>query len=261
MTEPMYSAKHYAIKAEKSKIAAEDIKDQCQDILNRLGTVIKIKGRVDTVDDLPTENNLDGDCYLVGYVNAGQFQEYYWFSDHWEFLGTAGDTLNWGAIQGTLSNQEDLQAALDSTVHKNNNEIINGKKTFVDGIITRADNIDVDVIPAQHIYKPINFNDKNNKRFAAVEASQRSDGNLRMTIQANREIDGAQKYAQVSVEIYPDGTCIGRAPTPPVNSNSDEIVTTVWARNRITDIMNNKIQLVSAVPDPAQEGILYCIPE
>lgn len=120
--------------AEASAQAASESETACLEVLNRLGTVIKIKGRVDTLEDLPQEGNLNGDCYLVGSADVEQLQEYYWLDDHWEFLGTANNSLNWGAILGDITKQADLQAELDSCVHKTGNEVIDGTKIFNDNI-------------------------------------------------------------------------------------------------------------------------------
>ncbi len=105
------AAAESAQQAADSETAAASSESVCQDILERLGTVIKIKGRVDAVDNLPASGNLNGDAYLVGSEGGDNFAEYFWFSDHWEFLGTTGTKLAWGNITGDISVQTDLQAA------------------------------------------------------------------------------------------------------------------------------------------------------
>lgn len=233
------ASKSWAEASSNSASEAAQSQQQCQNILDRLGTVIKVKGRVDTINDLPTENNLDGDCYLVGYVNAGQFQEYYWFSDHWEFLGVAEDTLNWGAIQGNIENQEDLAQQLNSKVSLTGDQFIAGNKNFMSNIYLRHNEIDFNENPTVNLYKNVNANDKNGKRWAALEFEKNTDGRHRARIQANRTIDGVEKYAQLGTEIYPDGTMVAYAPSPSANSNTNHIATTVWTNRRITDIMNS----------------------
>ena len=49
--------------------------------------VFTIKGRVDTIGDLPMENNKQGDLYLVGLADADNFVEYYWTGTAWDFCG------------------------------------------------------------------------------------------------------------------------------------------------------------------------------
>ena len=116
--------------AATSESNAAESEAECQSILQRMGTVIKIKGRVDTLEDLPTSGNLDGDAYLVGPAGADSYPEYFWYLDHWEFMGTTATELIWGTIEGDISQQADLQAALEEYVSLSKDETISGKKIF-----------------------------------------------------------------------------------------------------------------------------------
>lgn len=116
--------------AAQSESNAAESEAECQSILQRMGTVIKIKGRVDTLQDLPMSGNLDGDAYLVGPEGADSYPEYFWYLDHWEFMGTTATELIWGTIEGDINQQTDLQAALAGYVSLSKDEIISGKKKF-----------------------------------------------------------------------------------------------------------------------------------
>ena len=109
-----------ATNAKTSETNAKSSETRCEEILSRLGTVIKIKGRVNSLADLPSSGNLDGDAYLIGEEGLDSYPEYYWYKDHWEFLGTSGTTLSWGLITGNITAQTDLQTALDSKQDKGN---------------------------------------------------------------------------------------------------------------------------------------------
>ena len=100
--------------AKTSETNAKSSETRCEEILSRLGTAIKIKGRVNSLGDLPLSGNLDGDTYLVGSEGLDSYPEYYWYQDHWEFLGTSGTTLSWGLITGNIKAQTDLQTELDT---------------------------------------------------------------------------------------------------------------------------------------------------
>lgn len=108
------NAEQYAESAMSSELAAEEYKNRCEEIFQRIGTAIKIKGRVDRLEDLPMVGNLDGDAYLVGAEGLDSYPEYYWYQNHWEFLGTSGGSGTWGTITGDITAQTDLKNALDS---------------------------------------------------------------------------------------------------------------------------------------------------
>ena len=55
--------------------------------IGNLGTLFRFKGRVDTVGDLPASDNQQGDVYLVGAENAGEFAEYYWSGTFFDCMG------------------------------------------------------------------------------------------------------------------------------------------------------------------------------
>lgn len=67
-----------------------DISD-IQTQIQSLGKTIKIKGRVNTVNDLPTTAS-EGDMYFVGTATAESFEEYvYTEQKKWEYLGSIND--------------------------------------------------------------------------------------------------------------------------------------------------------------------------
>ena len=55
--------------------------------IGNLGTLFRFKGRVDTVGDLPASDNQQGDVYLVGAEDAGEFAEYYWTGTFFDYMG------------------------------------------------------------------------------------------------------------------------------------------------------------------------------
>ena len=134
----------YSQNAESSADSASNSVVECQAIKDSLGTVYKFKGSVASVSALPSGANI-GDVYDV--TESGN--NYAWTGSSWDSLGvnvdlsnyalksdltskqdklTAGTGISidnnvisntqtsaeWGNIQGTLSNQTDLQEVLDS---------------------------------------------------------------------------------------------------------------------------------------------------
>lgn len=128
------NAKASETNAKTSEQNAKSSEQKCQEIYDRLGVVIKLKGRVDTLEDLPTTNVVNGDAYLVGFAGLNSYPEYYWYEDHWEYMGSTEVKLEWGGITGTLSNQTDLQTALDNKADLTSNQTFTGAKTFTQPI-------------------------------------------------------------------------------------------------------------------------------
>ena len=60
-------------------------------ISTALSSVYSLKGRVDTVNDLPASGNKTGDVYMVGEAQSLQKDEYYWTGTAWEFFGRTID--------------------------------------------------------------------------------------------------------------------------------------------------------------------------
>lgn len=56
-----------------------------------LSSVYSLKGRVNTVNDLPASGNKTGDVYMVGAEESLQKDEYYWTGTAWEFFGRTID--------------------------------------------------------------------------------------------------------------------------------------------------------------------------
>lgn len=66
---------------------SEESAEKAEEALRKIGTPITVLGRVDTVEDLPTEGNKNGDMYFVGLANDPDKAEYVWIDTSWEYLG------------------------------------------------------------------------------------------------------------------------------------------------------------------------------
>lgn len=203
--------------------------------------------------------------------------------------------------KGQFEDHNGLVLTDPDVVHKTGNEDINGNKSFLTNVYLRNNDIDINTPPETNKYHSINANDKNGQRFAAFEVEHNINGAFLSRVQANRLIDGEQKYAQVQAEITTDGTCLGRAPTPPAGVSSNEIVTANWINDpsKSTSVVhrsgtetisgsktftaspkvpiigtssndtsaantawvNNKFKVVSALPASPDPNIFYFIPE
>lgn len=77
-----------------------------------LNGIFAFKGVVSDVASLPSSGNTEGDVYKVtGVVDT----LYIWTDTSWKDLGGIS-SVSWGVITGTLSDQTDLQSALDEKI-------------------------------------------------------------------------------------------------------------------------------------------------
>ena len=117
-----------------------------------VGSVIKLKGRVNTVNDLPSVAE-EGWLYFVGSSSATEFEEYVYTSDgRWEALGYSGITID-AALSDTSENpvqNKVVTLALAGKVDKVNgkglstNDFTDVEKTKLAGIESGANKTVVD---------------------------------------------------------------------------------------------------------------------
>lgn len=116
-----------------------------------VSSVWKLKGRVDSVNDLPASGNRTGDIYLIGQETDTDKPEYYWTGTAWEYMGqtmTIDLTLN--DTSGNPVANRVIKAALDGKVDKvsgkglSTNDYTNAEKTKLAGIAEGANKTTVD---------------------------------------------------------------------------------------------------------------------
>lgn len=160
-----------------------------------------------------------------------------------EIIDNMAAGVVWGSITGTMSNQTDLQTALNAAVHKTGNETIAGIKTFEGNNIIKNtypfveisnENLTKGTNPASMQYAGLLFEDKNADgqiatRLGDLVLSVDSSGNVKNAFKAWK-YNGTQT-AQISV-IYPiSGDPYATAPTPTEDTTASTQIDTVGARN------------------------------
>lgn len=116
-----------------------------------VSSVWKLKGRVNTVNDLPATGNRTGDIYLVGQEADTNKPEYYWTGTAWEYMGqTMTIDLTLSDTSGNPVANRVIKAALDNKVDKvsgkglSTNDYTNAEKTKLAGIAEGANKTIVD---------------------------------------------------------------------------------------------------------------------
>ena len=127
-------------------------KTEIDDAINAaVSSVWKLKGRVDTINDLPSSGNKTGDIYLVGAETDTNKPEYYWTGTAWEYMGqTMTIDLTLSDTSGNPVANRVIKAALDNKVDKvtgkglSTNDYTNAEKTKLAGIAEGANKTIVD---------------------------------------------------------------------------------------------------------------------
>lgn len=259
--------------AKISEQNAEKAVEDCEYIKNSLGTVYVFRGSVNTVSELP-DNAQVGDVYDVQDSGIN----YAWTGSSWDSLGVNVDlseyakktdlnakqdkltssnagtgikiengvisntqtSANWGNIKGTLSNQTDLQNALNNKVSKLGNETISGEKIF-NNTILRSQPFSGS---SAHTIRAVDTNNKGN----IIIIPYYTNNTIYLRVQAKNTT--ANKDAALDVQVKDDGTSYlsysGSAttkqvnfhnctnvlvPTPAAGDNSQRAVNTTYLKS------------------------------
>lgn len=67
---------------------------QISNAVTKLGTIVTVKGKVATTEELPTDGVAAGDLYFVGPDEGGEYEEYIYADGAWEYIGTTEVSLD-----------------------------------------------------------------------------------------------------------------------------------------------------------------------
>lgn len=82
---------------------------QLKDVIEN-NSMLDFKGRVDSVDDLPSTGNKKGDVYSVGPESQLNRPEYFWTGTSWEYFGQIVDLSGYATLQ-------EVSAAINAAVN------------------------------------------------------------------------------------------------------------------------------------------------
>ena len=133
------------------------------------------------------------------------------------------------------------------------NNTFSGTNTFTNTIRRTMSNVDANAAPTENQYIDyISPYDKNGESLGYLGIANYTDGRRAARIgHTRKKSDGSYIYQSLDIGTYADGTVYTTAPTPPTNSNNNNIATTAF--------VNNKFQVVSALPSNPQTGVYYFI--
>lgn len=123
------------------QIANRYTKAEVDALIEGLGTLQRIVGRVDTYEELPATGNQNGDTWLVGLASASNHAEYMYINGSWEALGPLIDLENYYNKTETYSAEEittKLANKLDISKVKNVKDTTAGNvydTTYINSVI------------------------------------------------------------------------------------------------------------------------------
>lgn len=106
--------------------------------ISKLGSVLKLAGRVDDTASLPSSDVEVGTVYLVGAEGSPEFEEYYYYDGKWEYMGVTRTSLDGYINDKMLYKGEDgtgtPTAPASGTILAPIVALINANKTSIDEI-------------------------------------------------------------------------------------------------------------------------------
>lgn len=188
---------------------------------------------IDTAIDaksLPSQSGQSGKYLTTDGTNAS-----------WATVSGSGGT--WGTITGTLSDQTDLQTALNAAVHKTGDETVAGLKTYTNRYLQKNTALTKGTLPASANWWSNEYTDKNgsglNNRLACMEYAISTNGDAYTHLRTYKYASNNSDNATLSI-VYPiTGNPYATAPTPTTTTSTDstQIATTGW----VNKVGNNVI--------------------
>ena len=154
--------------------------------------------------------------------------------------GLPGFVANWGEINGTLSDQTDLQNALNLKANDNDvvktsgNQSINGTKTFNSTTWLKLTDADHTIAPNAYKERVYGIEDMNNKRIGSLGTGiVQNTTTVRCYMGAAKEINGSYQYSHLETYIDDAGNKWTSAPVPTASNSTSEtkIATVGWVNN------------------------------
>lgn len=174
-----YSAYHWSEKARK--------------YAETLGTIFNVKGRVNTVADLPATGNKIGDVYLVGLTTDTDLSEYAWLSfdnvTRWEKLGSTATSLAFSALTGSPNDNVALKNALDGKYSTSNPD------GYISGITSAMVTTALGYTPQQQLVSGTNIKTINGNSLLGSGNISTSD-----STKANTSLDNLDSTGQAIID-------------------------------------------------------------
>ena len=176
---------------------------------------------------------------------------------------------NWETIDEKLKEHADmLDGTTGSIAFTNKKNTFTNRQNFLQAFNLINKSVEVGVVPSNDQFIRFDYKDKNEKSFGYFQVARRTTGKREISFRLMKE-DAAAITSSSSIELFEqaDGTAVATCPTPPTSSDTNEIATTEWVRDRIPELapepdLSEYVKSVNSVtPDPETGNVQIEIPD
>ena len=209
-------------------------------------------GEEHLLKDTTGATNTNSKIFLVGAQEQVAHSTTY--SHDTAFVDTAGCLNSSTPTTGDSSTKVATTAFVDGGFVKKTGGTITGVLDFATGndvFETRqwhtSEAITIGETPSSDFYAGLVTEDSQDKSFANINTSYKTDGTIGANFYVHRDDSGSSVTGTLGVYIAQDGTApYTKAPTPPLDSNDTNIATTAFCDGNWTFIESNKSRVFSS---------------
>ena len=175
---------------------------------------------------------------------------------------------NWETIDEKLKEHADmLDGTKGSIAFTNKENTFTNRQNFLQAFNLINKSVEVGVVPSNDQFIRFDYKDKNEKSFGYFQVARRTTGKREISFRLMKEDAAAITSSSIELFEQADGTAVATCPTPPTSSDTNEIATTEWVRDRIPELapepdLSDYVKSVNSVtPDPDTGNVNIEIPD
>ena len=175
---------------------------------------------------------------------------------------------NWETIDEKLKEHADmLDGTTGSIAFTNKENTFTNRQNFLQAFNLINKSVEVGVVPSNDQFIRFDYKDKNEKSFGYFQVARRTTGKREISFRLMKEDAAAITSSSIELFEQADGTAVATCPTPPTSSDTNEIATTEWVRDRIPELapepdLSEYVKSVNNVtPDPETGNVQIEIPD
>lgn len=175
---------------------------------------------------------------------------------------------NWETIDEKLKEHADmLDGTTGSIAFTNKENTFTNRQNFLQAFNLINKSVEVGVVPSNDQFIRFDYKDKNEKSFGYFQVARRTTGKREISFRLMKEDAAAITSSSIELFEQADGTAVATCPTPPTSSDTNEIATTEWVRDRIPELapepdLSEYVKSVNNVtPNPETGNVQIEVPD